>query len=121
MPYDEYTADRVREVLDRKKIGYREIKMMGGLCMMVDEKMCCGLLTNKEDGQPMFMARIGEKAMIDALEESDVHSKASSIRPMKGYVFVTADGIDREDDLEAWIDRCLIYNPFAKSSKKRNK
>ncbi len=121
MPYDEYTADRIREVFDRKKVGYREIKMMGGLCMMVDEKMCCGLLTNKEDEQPLFMARIGPDAAPDALNESYVQAKAFNIRPMKGYVFVTADGIDAEADLESWIDRCLAYNPFAKSSKKRKK
>jgi hypothetical protein len=121
MPYDEYTADRIREVLDRKKVGHREIKMMGGLCMMVDEKMCCGLLTNKEDEQPMLMARIGEAAMVEALTAAHVHSKASNIRPMKGYVFVGADGIDREDDLESWINKCLAYNPLAKSSKKKKK
>ena len=121
MPYDEYTADRIREVLNRKKVGYREIKMMGGLCMMVDEKMCCGLLTNKEDGQPLLMARIGEEAMVGALSKSHVNPKAFNIRPMKGYVFVVADGIDREDDLESWIDQCLAHNPLAKSSKKKKK
>lgn len=121
MAYDDYTADRIREVLDRKKVGYRELKMMGGLCMMVDDKMCCGLLTNKEDEQPLFMARIGEAATEEALKQPYVQAKSFNIRPMKGYVFVTADGIDREDDLEAWIDKSLAYNPIAKSSKKRKK
>ena len=121
MPYDDYTAHRIREVLDRKKVGYREIKMMGGICWMVDEKMCCGLLTNKEDDQPLLMARIGPEKTEEALIQPFVQAKSFNIRPMKGYVFVTADGIDREDDLEAWIDKSLAYNPFAKSSKKRKK
>lgn len=121
MPYDEYTADRIREVLNRKKIEYRELKMMGGLCFMVDEKMCCGLLTSKEDDQPLFMARIGEAATEEALKQPHVQTKSFNIRPIKGYVFVAADGIDREDDLEAWIEKSLAYNPCAKSSKKRKK
>ena len=121
MAYDEYTADRIREVLDRKKVGYRELKMMGGLCMMVDDKMCCGLLTNKEDGQPLLMARIGEEATEEALSKPFVQAKSFNIRPMKGYVFVTAEGIDAEADLESWIDQSLAYNPFAKSSKKKKK
>ena len=40
-------------------------------------------------------------------------------RPMKGYLSVTAEGIDMDEDLEKWIDRCLDFNPKAKSSKKR--
>lgn len=86
---------------------------------MVDEKMCCGLLSNKEDGQPLFMARIGEEAAITALDEPFIKAKAFNVRPMKGYVFIEAEGIDAEADLENWIDRCLAYNPMANASKKR--
>jgi hypothetical protein len=42
-------------------------------------------------------------------------------RAMKGFVFVSGAGIDKEDDLEYWVDLCLAYNPSAKSSKKINK
>jgi hypothetical protein len=40
---------------------------------------------------------------------------------MKGYVFVTPDGFDSEEDLEYWIGSGLRFNPLAKASKKRRK
>jgi hypothetical protein len=40
-------------------------------------------------------------------------------RPMKGFVFIDAEVIDREDDLEHWIQLCLDFNPLAKSYKKK--
>jgi len=39
---------------------------------------------------------------------------------MKGFVFVSADEIDMQNDLEYWIQLCLDFNPLAKSSKKKN-
>jgi hypothetical protein len=40
-------------------------------------------------------------------------------RPMKGYVFITDEGLDLDTDLNFWIKLCLNFNPFAKSSPKR--
>ncbi|MCH7535584.1 MAG: hypothetical protein IH948_07550 [Bacteroidetes bacterium] len=37
----------------------------------------------------------------------------------EGLCVVEAIGIDREDDLEFWIQLCLDFNPLAKRSKKR--
>ena len=38
MAYNEFLADRIRQNLLQKKVNFREIKMMGGLCFMVNEK-----------------------------------------------------------------------------------
>lgn len=40
-------------------------------------------------------------------------------RSMKGFVFVEAEGIDLEEDLEAWLEACLVFNPEAKRSAKK--
>jgi len=40
-------------------------------------------------------------------------------RPMKGYIFVTPEGFDSEDELDYWMKLCLAFNPEAKSSKKK--
>ena len=48
MAYDEFLADRIRRVFAERKTSYIEKKMMGGLCFMVDDKMCCGVLYNKK-------------------------------------------------------------------------
>jgi hypothetical protein len=42
-------------------------------------------------------------------------------RPMQGYVFVAAEGLDTDDQLEKWVQWCLDYNPLAKASKKKGK
>ena len=39
-------------------------------------------------------------------------------RSMKGFIYVSPDGIDTEEELEYWIQLCLDFNPLAKKSKK---
>ncbi len=53
MAYNELLADKLRQALNERKVNFSEKKMMGGLCIMVDDKMCVGVV--KED----LMARIG--------------------------------------------------------------
>ena len=40
-------------------------------------------------------------------------------RPMKGYIFITPDGFDLDENLSHWIDLCLKFNPQVKARKKR--
>ncbi|MDP1620869.1 MAG: hypothetical protein Q8M08_00880 [Bacteroidales bacterium] len=42
-------------------------------------------------------------------------------RPMKGFIFVDPEGIDKDQDLEYFIRLALDFNPRAKSSKKKSK
>lgn len=121
MAYDEYLADRIRQVLKEKQTPHTELKMMGGLCFKVDEKMLCGIHIDKKYGDSLLMARIGETEY-----EQQIHKEAClpmdfTGRPMKGYVFITPDGFDTDEDLSYWVDLCLVFNPMAKASKKRKK
>ncbi len=118
MAYNEYHAERIRRVFRERKVNFREINMMGGLCIMVDDKMCCGLLQKKDDNQDYFMARVGADVYEDFLNDNGALPMDFTGRPMKGYIFVAPEGFDMEADLELWIDRCLSFNPKAKSSKK---
>jgi hypothetical protein len=38
---------------------------------------------------------------------------------MRGYVFVTPDGFDTEEDLSYYLNLCLTFNPMAKASKSK--
>ena len=87
--------------------------MMGGLCYMIDDKMCLGIV--KDD----LMARVGPDAYEELKQKEGAREMDFTKRPMKGYIFVAPEGIDFEEDLELWVDRCLEFNPLAKSSKKR--
>ena len=121
MAYDEFLADRIRRVFAERKTSYIEKKMMGGLCFMVDDKMCCGVLYNKKKEIDLVMARIGEEAQETAKDRPGCLPMDFTGRPMKGYVFFSAEGFDMDDDLAYWIDLCLAFNPFAKASKKKKK
>ena len=44
MAYDELLAEKIRLYFIAHGVENREIKMMGGLCYMVDEKMCVGVM-----------------------------------------------------------------------------
>lgn len=115
MAYDEFLAERIRRVFKDKGVEVEEKKMMGGICYLVDDKMCAGIIKDS------LMARIGPERYDEAMKIKGCKPMDFTGRPMKGFVYVEADGIDMENDLAEWIQRCLDYNPIAKSSKKKKK
>jgi len=121
MAYDEFLADRIRQLLKNKHIPFNDLKMMGGLCFKVDNKMLCGIHIDKTSGNSLLMARIGENAYLSALEKPECLPMDFTGRPMRGYIFVTPDGFDTDKDLLYWLDLCLAFNPLAKASKKKKK
>ncbi len=67
------------------------------------------------------MARIDPDIYENVLSKKGCREMDFTGRPMKGYVFVSAEGIDKDKDLENWIQFCLDFNPKAKSSKKKKR
>lgn len=120
MAYDEYLADRARQILKRKSVVYEEKKMMGGLCFMVDDKMCFGMHIDKKTDASFLMARVGLDQYEHALSQPHCSVMNFTGRVMKGYVFITEEGIDSDDELENWIQMCLDFNPLATRSKKKS-
>ncbi len=115
MAYDENLADRVRRELKDQGSEFSEKKMMGGLCFMVDDKMCVGIVKND------LMARVDPEIYEELLQREGARPMDFTKRPMKGYVFIDPDGVDMDSDLEFWVKQCLDFNPLAKSSKKKKK
>ncbi|WP_053991673.1 TfoX/Sxy family protein [Mangrovimonas sp. TPBH4] len=113
MAYDDFLAERIKTLLMEKQVPFEEKKMMGGLCYMVDGKMCLGVSKDK------LMARIGPEIYDEALSKKGCREMDFTGRSMKGFVFVEPEGLDMEKDLEYWVQLCLDYNPEATSSKKR--
>lgn len=112
MAYDEFLADRVRLLMRQKGTGFQEKKMMGGLAFMVNDKMCVGVV--RDD----LMARIAPEEYDSALTRKGCREMNFTGRPMKGFVFVGPEGTDMDEDLAAWVQLALDFNPRAKSSKK---
>lgn len=113
MAYDEYLADRIRLVLKEKSAPYKEMKMMGGIAFMVNDKMCVGIINSD------LMARIDPEIYEDALKRKGVREMDFTKKPMKGWIYVSPEGIDTDEELADWIQLALDYNPKAKSSKKK--
>lgn len=121
MAYDEFLAERIREYFQNQKANFYEKKMFGGLCFMVNDKMCCGIHFDKKKNCDFLMARIGEEAYEDAIQQDGCFPMDFTGRPMKGYVFVVDEFLDHHKDLHFWLDLCLQFNPQAKSSKRRHR
>ena len=113
MAFDEFLADRMRRVFNDKSIPFEEKKMMGGLGIMMDDKLCIGIFKNE------LMARVGPHDIDTLLERPHCRQMQNGERIMKGYISVEPDGYDLDSDLEFWIEACIKFNPEAKSSKKR--
>lgn len=119
MAFDDYQADRIRRELNDRAIPFIEKRMIGGLCFMVDDKMLCGIHNDKKSGESLFMARVGPEFYDSALQLDGVSTMEFTGRPLNGYVYVNSEALDQESQLQYWIQKCLDYNPEAKSSKKK--
>lgn len=113
MAYDELMADRLRGTLKHKSIHFVEKKMFGGLCFMVDEKMCVGVIKND------LMVRIDPELVAHVITKTGARFMDFTGKTMKGFLMISAEGVDMDEDLEYWVQLCLNFNPKAKSSKKK--
>lgn len=113
--YIEQLADKINRFFNDQKIDFYEKRMFGGLCFMVDDKMCVGIV--KEE----LMARIGEENQFEAVKRKGCKEMTFTGRPMKGYVYLSPEALDLDKDLEYWLSLALAFNPKARASKKRRK
>jgi len=115
MAYNEYLADRIGQILHHRKVDYLYKPMMGGLVFMIDEKMCVGIV--KEE----LMVRIDPEIEEMALKKEGCRLMDFTGKSMRGFLMITPEGIDMDEDLEYWIDLALDFNPRAKASKPKKK
>jgi len=112
MAYDEFLAERIQRVYQEKRISFIAKKMFGGVCFLVDDKMCAGVL--KQD----LMVRIDPGKNEEELQRPGARPMDFSGKSMKGFIMIDPVYIDMDEDLEYWIDLALEFNPKAKASKK---
>src|ERR1700746_2444418 len=114
MAFDEKLVDRIRESLvDIKKV--EEKNMFGGVCFMVDGKMCIGVVKDE------MMCRIDPEMDEIVLEKTGCRRMGFTGKPMKGYVFISQEGMKSKKAFEYWVSLCLEFNSKAKASKKKPK
>lgn len=121
MAYDEYQAERISQYFDAKKVNYYTKRMFGGICYMVEDKMCVGAMFHKKSNQDFLMIRIGQEAYEANIDHLGFQPMDFTGRPMKGYAFVTPEGYDSDEDLQFCLDLALAFNPLAPLHKKKRK
>jgi hypothetical protein len=119
MAYNETTAIRIRNIFYEKDIAFTEKKMFGGICFMVNDKMCLGILIDKKSNEELLMCRMSENDAENCLETENCIPMQFTGKPMKGYVYVLEKSYQYEKDLSYYIQLCLYFNPVAKKSKKK--
>jgi len=115
MAYNEKLADRTREIISLTHKNVEEKRMFGGLCFMVNNKMCVGV------EQDRLMVRIDPMKYDEIMEKEECEPMDFTGKVMKGFVFVDINTLNTKKKLEYWIKLALEYNPIAKASKKSKK
>jgi TfoX/Sxy family transcriptional regulator of competence genes len=113
MAYDEKLADRVREIISLRAKKIEEKKMFGGLCFMVNDKMCVGVETER------LMVRFDPALNDELMKKEGCKPMNFTNKIMKGYAFLDIDALNTNRKLEYWVNIALDFNKFAKSSKKK--
>jgi TfoX/Sxy family transcriptional regulator of competence genes len=115
MAYNEQLANQTRALIAETHQQVEEKKMFGGLCFMVNEKMCVGVEKER------LMLRIDPAIYDQVLEQEGCSPMDFTGKVMKGYVFVAAEAVRSKKRLAYWIQLALDYNQIAKPSKKKKK
>ena len=113
MAFNEKLADRVREIISVNHKKVEEKKMFGGLCFMVNDKMCVGVESQR------LMVRLDPNKYDEVIEKDGCRPMDFTGKIMKGYVFVDIDALNTKKKLEYWVNLALDYNKIVKVSKKK--
>jgi len=113
MSYNEKLADRTREIISLTHKKVEEKKMFGGLCFMVNDKMCVGVEKER------LMVRLDPELFDEVIEKEGCKPMDFTGRIMKGYVFVDVEALNTKKKLVYWVKLALDFNKVAKPSKKK--
>ena len=114
MAFNEKLADRTREIISLTQDNVEEKLMFGGVCFMVNDKMCLGVVKDR------LMVRLDPEKYEEVLELEGCVPFDFSGKSMKGFVYVENEVLDETGKLNYWVDLALDYNKISKSSKKKD-
>jgi TfoX/Sxy family transcriptional regulator of competence genes len=102
MACDEHLVARIRRDL-RTTPTVDERRMFGGVCFTLNGNMVCGVVKDE------LMVRVGGDAHELALARPHAREMDFTGRPMRGYVFVSAEGVQNDEALWSWIEQGLAF------------
>ena len=113
MAYNEKLADMTRELISQTHKNVEEKAMFGGLCFMVNDKMCIGVEKER------LMVRLDPAKYDEVMEKEGCRPMDFTGKVMKGFVFVDAGVLTTKKKLDYWVQLALEYSKIAKASKKK--
>ncbi|NSL87377.1 TfoX/Sxy family protein [Chitinophaga sp. Mgbs1] len=113
MSHDEKLLDRVREILADTPHKIEEKKMFGGICFMVNDKMCVGVRPER------LMVRLDPGNSDEIAEQDGCEQMVMGKRVAKGYFFISPLVLKTKKQLDHWIKMALEFNPKAPLAKKK--
>ena len=108
MAYDQILAEEVRKALSNFIV--EEKKAFGGLAFMVNGKMCVSV-NNRPDH--IMMVRINPQEQKDAFKRKGAKLAVMRGKEMQGWIFLTKDAIETQEDFDYWIQLALAFNKEA--------
>jgi TfoX/Sxy family transcriptional regulator of competence genes len=112
MAYSEHLAERVAACLRRQRASFEEKRMMGGLCFMVEGKMCLGINDER------LMVRLEPADAEEAVKRNGCSPMDFTGRPLRGFLWVEPELLEFAAGLEEWVRAALEFNPRARPAKK---
>jgi len=102
MAYDEGLAQRVAEFMTGIP-NVNEKKMFGGIAFMVNGNMSVGITGGE------LMVRVGAEYYTEALNLPYAREMDFTGKALKGFVYVSPEGLSEDDDLMAWINWAVTF------------
>lgn len=102
MAYDEGLEQRVMELMEDKP-GIVRKKMFGGVCFLLYGNMVCGII--KDD----LIVRVGLERYEASLKLPHTRKFDLTGKYMKGWVMVSSEGYETDDDLFEWVQHGIQY------------
>ena len=112
MAYDENLSKIIHDTLVVLEQDFVEKKMFGGIAFMIDEKMACGIVKDE------LMIRIMPERYEAALAKPEARDMDFTGRPMKGFLFVSQEGLQTTAEIKEWL---RLGIEFAEKTEKKPK
>ena len=113
MAYDKGLAQRVREILEEEP-GFNEKKMFGGIGILFNGNMACGILNDD------IIIRVGPDNYEESMKKPYAREFDITGRSMKGWVMISSEGYESDEDLIEWLHKGVEYARSLPSKMKGN-
>jgi TfoX/Sxy family transcriptional regulator of competence genes len=116
MAYNEKLAQRVRSLMPATPATkVVEKKMFGGLCFMVDDKMCVAITPDS------ILIRLSPEHYEAAITAKTLDPMLHIGRKMTGFGYISQDLLKTDKQLSHWMGLALEFNRHVPSPKRKTR